>query len=69
MKKKRTKKELIQPQIKIIKQVDYDTLKCLVVAAFLLGQETGLKGMTYNHPVARKYRDTLIDLIISPLSD
>jgi len=38
-----------------------------VVATFLLGQETGLKGMTYEHPTAKKYRDTLIDLIINPL--
>lgn len=52
--------------VKVIKQVDYDTLKCLVVASFLLGQETGLKGMTYGHPVAVNYRENLIDLLLSP---
>jgi len=62
-------KNKTQPSVKIIKQVDYDTLKCLVVATFLLGQETGLKGMTYEHPTAKKYRDTLIDLIINPLRE
>ena len=53
-------------KIKIIKQVDYDTLKCLLVASFLLGQETGLKGITYEHPIAQNYRETLIDLLLEP---
>jgi hypothetical protein len=56
-----------QQEVKVVKQVDYDTLRCLVTAAFLLGQETGLKQMTYNHPVAKNYRETLIELIINPL--
>lgn len=52
--------------VKIIKQVDYDTLRLLVTATFLLGQECGLKQMTYDHPVSVNYRENLIEMIINP---
>ena len=53
--------------IKIEYKVKYESLKNLILAAFLLGQETGLKGMTYEHPKAKQYRDNLLDLITDPL--
>ena len=56
-----------QKKIKIEYQVSYESLKRLVMAAFLLGQETGLKGMTFEHLEAKQYMKNLIDLIINPL--
>lgn len=54
--------------IKIEYRVKYESLRNLTLAAFILGQETGLKGITYDHPLAKQYRNNLIDLIIDPVS-
>ena len=53
--------------IKLEYKIKYESIKRLVMAAFLLGQETGLKGMTYEHPLAKQYRNNLVDLIINPV--
>ena len=54
-------------RIKVEYTVRYESLRNLVLAAFILGQETGLKGMTYEHPKAKEYRNNLVDLIVNPV--
>lgn len=56
-----TKKKVV----KVTKDVSYDRLKCLIVASYLLGQETGLRGMTYSHPIAKEQRENLTSFIFN----
>ena len=53
--------------IKLEYKIKYESIKRLVMAAFILGQETGLKGITYEHPLAKQYMNNLVDLIIDPV--
>ena len=54
-------------KVKVIKEVDYGKLKCLVLAAYYLGQETGLKHYLFNHDIAKSHRETLVDLILKDI--
>lgn len=49
--------------VKVKGSVEYDKLKCLLVAAHLLGQEMGLRGFTYSHPDCINQRENLISFI------
>lgn len=55
----------MKKKIVATKTYDFDRLKCLVVASYLLGQESGLRGLTYNHPVAKEQRENLINLMFN----
>lgn len=52
-------------KVKVTKTVDYDRLKCLLVASYLLGQESGLRGLTYSDPIAVEQRENLINLMFN----
>ena len=49
--------------IKVTKSIEYDRLKCLLIAAYLLGQEQGLDYKTYSHPESIKQRENLINFM------
>lgn len=51
-------------KIKIEHTVLYSELKNLLIAAYYLGQETGLKGHSYTSKTAQKQRENIIDLIL-----
>ena len=57
-------------KVKVKKEIDYDKIRCLVLAAYYLGQETGLNHKMFEHQDAVSHRKTLVDLILStPLRD
>lgn len=47
------------------KTIEYNRLKNLLIAAYLLGQETGLRGLTYSNPECVNHRENLISFIFS----
>jgi len=49
--------------VKVTKSIEYDRLKCLLIAAYLLGQEQGLNGKTYSHPESVRQRENLINFM------
>ena len=52
-------------KVTVQKTVDYDRLKCLLVASYLLGQESGLRGLKYDNPIALKQRENIINLMFN----
>jgi len=51
--------------VTVSKSVEYDRLRNLLVASYLLGQEMGLRGFTYEHPDCTKQRENLIHFIFN----
>ena len=56
-------------KVKKEKTLDYDRLKNLLIASYLLGQEMGLRGHTYSHPDCIRQRENLIYLIFDGLKE
>lgn len=54
-------------RVDIRKTVIFSELKNLLIAAHYLGQEKGIKGYKYTHPIARKERENLIDILVKEL--
>jgi hypothetical protein len=52
--------------MKIKQEISYRIIKCLVLSAYYLGQDIGLKGHTFAHPDAREERRKLVDFIMNP---
>ena len=50
--------------IAIKNEVKYEKLKHLIYAAYLMGQEAGMEGRTYQNPVDVYQRNMLEDLIL-----
>jgi len=52
-------------KIKVEKTIEYDRLKNLLIASYLLGQEMGLRGNMYSHPDCVYQRENLISFIFN----
>lgn len=51
--------------VKVTHNVEYNRLKLLLIASYLLGQEMGLNGHTYDSPDCKRQRDNLISFIFN----
>ena len=51
----------------LVKEVKYQKIKQLVLASYLLGQESGLNGFAYNHMESVMHRDRLVELILAEI--
>lgn len=59
------KKQSKKIKVEVVKSIDYDRLRCLLIAAYLIGQESGLRGIGYNHPIAQNQKENLIHLLFN----
>jgi hypothetical protein len=51
---------MAKQKVVLQKTYEYDRLKCLLIAAYLLGQEDGLNRKTYAHPDSVRKRENLV---------
>lgn len=65
MKERKTGKKSNSSGVTVSKSVEYDRLRNLLVASYLLGQEMGLRGFTYEHPDCTMQRENLIHFIFN----